>query len=56
VAEVKDDALLLKKLDLDEMKKQLSRDLEDVDLEGLFRRARDETNEKVRKAYPEVFS
>jgi len=55
MAEVRDDTLVLKKLDIEEMRRQLDLDLEDVDLAGLLEKVRDETNEKVRRAYPEIF-
>lgn len=56
IAEVKEDTLVLKKLDVTEMKKQLAADLKDVDLVDLLRKVRDETNEKVKRAYPEIFT
>ena len=54
VTEVKDDALVLKRLDVEEMRRQLALVLEDVDLVGLLRKVRDETDEKVRQTYPEI--
>lgn len=54
VVEVKEDTLVLKKLNIQEMKKQLDMDLENVDLEGLLKRVRVDTNEKVKGAYPEI--
>lgn len=56
IAEVKEDTLVLKRLDVEEMKRQLALDLKDVDLVGLLKKVRDETDEKVRKAYPEIFA
>ena len=56
IAEVKGDAIILKKIDVREMTKQLEADLKDVDLTTLFKKVRDETNEKVRRAYPEIFT
>ena len=56
VAEVKGDTIILKKIDVKEMAKQLEADLKGVDLTTLFRKVRDETNEKVRRAYPEIFT
>lgn len=56
VAEVKGDTIILKKIDVREMAKQLEADLKDVDLTTLFKKVRDETNEKVRRAYPEIFT
>ncbi len=55
ITEVKDDTLVLKKLDAEELKRQLALDLKDVDLVGLLKKVRDETDEKVRKAYPKIF-
>lgn len=56
IAEVKEDTIILKKIDVEKMAKQLEVDLKDVDLTTLFRRVRDETNEKVKRAYPEIFT
>jgi AbrB family transcriptional regulator (stage V sporulation protein T) len=56
VAEVKEDTIVLKKIDVETMAKKLEADLKDVDLTALFRKVRDETNEKVRRAYPEIFT
>jgi len=46
VAEVKEDTIVLKKIDVETMAKRLEADLKDVDLTALFRKVRDETNEK----------
>jgi AbrB family looped-hinge helix DNA binding protein len=56
VAEVKEDTIVLKKIDVETMAKRLEADLKDVDLTAIFRKVRDETNEKVRRAYPEIFT
>lgn len=56
VAEVKGDTIILKKIDVKEMAKRLEADLKDVDLTTLFKKVRDKTNEKVRRAYPEIFT
>jgi AbrB family transcriptional regulator (stage V sporulation protein T) len=56
VAEVKEDTIVLKKIDVEAMAKRLEADLKDVDLTAIFRKVRDETNEKVRRAYPEIFT
>ncbi len=56
IAEVKEDTIVLKKIDVKEMTERLEADLKDVDLEFLLRKVRDETNERVRKAYPEIFA
>jgi AbrB family transcriptional regulator (stage V sporulation protein T) len=56
IGEVKGDTIVLKKIDVEKMAKQLEVDLKDVDLTTLFRKVRDETNEKVKRAYPEIFT
>lgn len=56
IGEVKGDTIVLKKIDVKKMAKQLEVDLKDVDLTALFRKVRDETNEKVKRAYPEIFT
>jgi hypothetical protein len=38
---------------VEEMARQLEADL---NLENLFRRVREETNEKLKRAYPEIFT
>jgi AbrB family looped-hinge helix DNA binding protein len=55
LAEVKGDTIILKKISVQEMAKQLEVDLKNVDLMSLFKKVRDETNEKVKRAYPEIF-
>jgi hypothetical protein len=56
VAEVKEDTIVLKKIDVETMAKRLEADLKDVDLTAIFKKVRDEANEKVRRAYPEIFT
>ena len=56
IAEVKGDTIILKKIDVEKMARQLEADLKDVDLTALFRKVRDETNEKVKRACPEIFT
>ena len=56
VAGVRGDTIILKKIDVREMAKRLEADLKDVDLTTLLKKVRDETNEKVRRAYPEIFT
>lgn len=56
IAEVKEGTLVLKKIDVEEMTKRLEADLKDVDLMSLLRKVREETNEKVKRAYPEIFT
>jgi AbrB family looped-hinge helix DNA binding protein len=56
LAEMKGGAIILKKIDVGEMARQLEAELKDVNLENLFRKVREETNEKLKRAYPEIFT
>lgn len=39
-----------------EVARRLEADLKDVDLTAIFKKVREETNEKIRRAYPEIFT
>ena len=56
VTEARGDLVILKKIDIEKMAKQLEVELKRVKLDAIFRKVRDETNEKIRRAYSEIFT
>ena len=54
ITEIKENALILKKNDVKEMTKRLEDDSRDTDLKSLLGRVRDETDDKIERACPEI--
>ncbi len=55
LADVKDDLLIIKKINIDELAGQLEKDFKNIDIEAIVGRVRSEVKEKIRKKHPSVF-
>jgi AbrB family looped-hinge helix DNA binding protein len=55
VADVKNDLLILKKINIEELAEQLEKDFKKVDIDAVVGRVRSDIKEKIRKKHPSVF-
>ncbi|MFQ6052598.1 MAG: AbrB/MazE/SpoVT family DNA-binding domain-containing protein [Candidatus Hydrothermarchaeota archaeon] len=55
LAEIKDDTLILKKLDVDELARKIEEELRDVDVDAIVTRVKADIREKIKKKHPEIF-
>ena len=55
IADVKNDLLIIKKINIEELAEQLEKDFKKVDIEAVVGRVRSDIKEKIRKKHPSVF-
>ncbi len=55
LADVKNDLLIIKKINIDELAEQLEKDLKNIDIESVVGKVQGEVKEKIRKKHPAVF-
>jgi len=55
IADVKNDLLILKKVNIEELAEQLEKDFKKVDIDAVVGRVRSDIKEKIRKKHPSVF-
>ncbi len=55
LADVKNDLLIIKKINIDELAEQLEKDLKNIDIESVVGKVQSEVKEKIRKKHPAVF-
>ena len=56
IADVKNDLLILKKINIEELAQQLEKDFKKVDIDAVVGRVKSDIKEKIRKKHPSVFS
>jgi AbrB family transcriptional regulator (stage V sporulation protein T) len=56
IADVKNDLLIIKKINIEELAEQLEKDFKKVDIDSVVGRVRSDIKEKIRKKHPSVFS
>lgn len=54
LADVTDDLLIIKKINIDELAGQLEKDFKNIDIEATVGRVRSEVKENIRKKHPSV--
>jgi AbrB family looped-hinge helix DNA binding protein len=55
IADVKKDLLIIKKINIEELEKQLEKDFKNIDIEAVVGKVRNDIQEKIRKKHPSVF-
>jgi AbrB family looped-hinge helix DNA binding protein len=55
VADVKNDLLIIRKINIEELAEQLEKDFKKVDIDAVVGRVRSDIKEKIRKKHPSVF-
>ena len=55
IADVKNDLLILKKINIEELAEQLEKDFKKIDIDTVVGRVRSDIKEKIRKKHPSVF-
>jgi AbrB family transcriptional regulator (stage V sporulation protein T) len=55
IADVKNDLLIIKKINVEELAEQLEKDFKNIDIDSVVGRARSDIKEKIRKKHPSVF-
>ena len=55
IADVQNDLLIIKKINIEELAEQLEKDFKKVDIEAVVGRVRSDIKEKIRKKHPSVF-
>lgn len=55
IADVKNDLLIIKKINIDELAEQLEKDFKNIDIDTVVGRIRSDIKEKIRKKHPSVF-
>jgi AbrB family looped-hinge helix DNA binding protein len=55
IADVKNDLLIIKKINIEELAEQLEKDFKKVDIDAVVGRVRSDIKEKIRKKHPSVF-
>ncbi len=56
IADVKDDLLIIKKINIQELAEQLEKDFKNIDIDSVVGMVRSDVKEKIRKKHPSVFS
>ncbi len=56
IADVKDDLLIIKKINIHELAEQLEKDFKNIDIDSVVGKVRSDVKEKIRKKHPSVFS
>lgn len=55
IADVENDILILKKINIDELANQLESDFKKIDIDSVVGRVRSDVKEKIREKHPSVF-
>lgn len=55
IADVKNDLLIIKKINVEELAEQLEKDFKKIDIDAIVGRVRSDIKEKIRKKHPSVF-
>ncbi len=55
IADVKNDLLIIKKINVEELAEQLEKDFKNIDIDTVVVRVRSDIKEKIRKKHPSVF-
>ena len=55
IADVKNDLLIIKKINIEELAEQLEKDFMNIDIDSAVGRVRSDIKEKIRKKNPSVF-
>ena len=55
IADVKNDLLIIKKINIEELAEQLERDFKNIDIDAVVGKVRSDIKEKIRKKHPSVF-
>ncbi len=55
IADVKDDLLIIKKINIEELAEQLEKDFKNIDIDSIVGKVRSDVKEKIRKNHPSVF-
>jgi len=56
IADVKNDLLIIKKLNLEELAEQLEKDFKNIDVDTIVGKVRSDIKEKIRKKHPSIFN
>lgn len=56
IADVKNDLLIIKKINIEDLAEQLEKDFKKIDIDTVVGRVRSDIKEKIRKKHPSVFS
>ncbi len=55
IADVRNDLLIIKKINVEELAEQLEKDLKNIDIDAVAGRVRSDIKEKIWKKHPSVF-
>lgn len=55
IADVKNDILIIKKINIEELAEQLEEDFKKIDIDSIVGKVRSDVKEKIRKKHPAVF-
>ena len=55
IADVKNDFLIIKKINIEELAEQLEKDFKNIDIDSIVGKVRSDVKEKIRKKHPSVF-
>ena len=56
IADVRNDILIIKKINIEDLAEQLEKDFKKIDIDTVVGRVRSDIKEKIRKKHPSVFS
>ncbi|MFA4955638.1 MAG: hypothetical protein WC556_01530 [Candidatus Methanoperedens sp.] len=56
IADVRNDLLIIKKINIEDLAEQLEKDFKKIDIDTVVGRVRSDIKEKIRKKHPSVFS
>ena len=56
IADVKNDLLIIKKINVEELAEQLEKDFKNIDIDAVVGKVQCDIKEKIRKKHPSVFS
>ena len=55
IADVKNDLLIIKKINIDELAEQLEKDFKKINVDAVVGKVRSDIKEKIRKKHPSIF-
>ncbi len=55
IADVKNDLLIIKKINIEELAEQLEKDFKNIDIDSIVDKVRSDVKEKIRKKHQSVF-
>ena len=56
IADVENDLLIIKKINIEELAKQLEKDFKNIDIDTVVSKVQSDIKEKIKKKHPSVFS